>query len=132
MVLFVFVTGAAIITIGSRRALAEVFSSISVSAAGLLVIVIPFSAVVRLHGAGSTITLNSLTEVWNPPELGRQLLLFTLVLVWAGDSAAYFAGHAFGRSKMTPHLSPNKTWEGAAANLLAAFLVAFVFGYWVQ
>jgi phosphatidate cytidylyltransferase len=33
---------------------------------------------------------------------------------------------------MTPHLSPNKTWEGAAANLLAALLVAFVFGYWVK
>src|SRR5882762_604030 len=132
MVLVVFVTGAAIIALGSRRALAEVFSSISVSAAGLLVIVIPFSAVVRLHAAGSTITLNSITEAWNPPELGRQLLLFTLVIVWVGDSAAYFAGHAFGRSKMTPHLSPNKTWEGAAANLLAALLVAAVFAYWMK
>jgi phosphatidate cytidylyltransferase len=132
ILLVLFVVGAAIIALGSRRALADVFASVSVSAAGLLVIVIPFSAVVRLRGAGSTITLNSLSGTWNPPELGRQLLLFTLVLVWVGDSAAYFAGHAFGRSKMTPHLSPNKTWEGAAANLLGALLVALVFGYWVK
>ena len=117
MVLVMFVMGAAIIALGSRRPLAEVFSSVSVSAAGLLVIVIPFSAVVRLNGA---------------ELVGRQLLLFTLVIVWVGDSAAYFAGHAFGRSKMTPNLSPNKTWEGAAANLLGALLVALVFGYWVK
>jgi phosphatidate cytidylyltransferase len=134
MVLVLFVIGAAIIALGSRRPLAEVFASVSVSAAGLVVIVIPFSAVVRLQGIGalSSSTLNALSGAWIPPELGRQLLLFTLVLVWVGDSAAYFAGHAFGRSKMTPHLSPNKTWEGAAANLLASLLVAFVFGHWMK
>jgi len=81
------------------------------------VIVVPFSAVVRLHGVDT---------------VGRQLLLFTLVVVWAGDSAAYFVGRAIGRIKMSPHLSPNKTWEGAAANLLAALLVAAVFGYWMK
>jgi phosphatidate cytidylyltransferase len=117
MVLVFFVMGAAIIALGSRRDLAEVFASVSVSAAGLVIIVIPLSAVVRLHGVD---------------VIGRQLLLFTLVVVWTGDSAAYFAGHAFGRMKMSPHLSPNKTWEGAAANLLAALLVAAVFGYWMK
>ena len=132
ILLVLFVLGVAIIALGSRRALSEVFSSVSISAAGLVVIVIPFSAVVRLHGVGSVFALNALNEASSPPELGRQLLLFTLVLVWVGDSAAYFAGHAFGRSKMTPHLSPNKTWEGAAANLLASLLVAFVFGHWMK
>jgi len=117
MVLVLFVMGAAIIALGSRRALAEVFSSVSVSAAGLVVVVIPFSAVVRLHGVD---------------VVGRQLLLFTLVVVWTGDSAAYFAGLGFGRMKMSPQLSPNKTWEGAAANLLGALLVAAVFGYWMK
>jgi phosphatidate cytidylyltransferase len=115
LVLFVF--GAAIIAIGSRRPLSEVFSSVSVSAAGLVVIVIPFSAVVRLHAVDA---------------VGRQLLLFTLVVVWFGDSAAYFVGNAIGRIKMSPHLSPNKTWEGATANFLGALLVAVVFGYWIK
>jgi phosphatidate cytidylyltransferase len=117
IVLVLFVLGAAIIALGSRRAPAEVFSSVSVSAASLVVIVIPFSATVRLNGVD---------------PIGRQLLLFTLVVVWVGDSAAYFAGHAFGRLKMSPHLSPNKTWEGAGANLLGALLVAAVFAYWMK
>jgi len=140
MVLFLFVLGAAIIALGSRRAVSDVFSSVSVSAAGLVAIVIPFSAVVRLYcvygpvvGAiWSPATIWAAGFVWSPAELGRQLLLFTLVVVWAGDSAAYFAGHTFGRLKMSPHLSPNKTWEGAGANLLGAMLVAVVFARWMK
>lgn len=115
LVLFGFVLGVAAITLGTRRPMAEALASISVSAAGLLFIVLPFSAVVRLHGVGA---------------LGPMLLLFTLVLVWAGDTAAYFVGRSIGRCKLAPQLSPNKTWEGAAANLLGALLVAVAFGYW--
>jgi phosphatidate cytidylyltransferase len=117
MVLVLFITGAAVIALASRRPLAEVFSSVSVSAAGLVVVVIPFSAVVRLHGVDL---------------VGPQLLLFTLALVWVGDSAAYFVGKGFGRMKMSPQLSPNKTWEGAAANLFGALLVAVLFGHWMK
>ena len=114
-VLFAFVLGAAVIALASRRPLAEVFSSISVSAAGLVFVVLPFSAVVRLHGVD---------------VIGPQLLLFTVVVVWAGDTAAYFVGRAVGRSKLAPQVSPNKTWAGAAANFLGAVLVAVAFGYW--
>jgi phosphatidate cytidylyltransferase len=117
MVLVLFIMGAAVIALGSRRPLAEVFSSVSVSAAGLVVVAIPLSTVVRLHGVD---------------VLGPQLLLFTLVVVWVGDTAAYFAGKGFGRLKMSPQLSPSKTWEGAGANLLGALLVAAVFGYWMK
>jgi phosphatidate cytidylyltransferase len=117
MVLFGFVLGVAGISIASRRALSEVLPSISVSAAGLLFVVLPFSAVVRLDGVD---------------VLGPQMLLFTVVLVWAGDTAAYFVGRGIGRWKMTPQISPNKTWEGAAANVLAALFVAALFGYWMK
>jgi phosphatidate cytidylyltransferase len=116
-VLFGYVLGIAAIALGSRHALAEVLPSISVSAAGLLFVVLPLSAVVRLHGVDI---------------LGPQLLLFTVVLVWVGDSAAYFVGSGIGRWKMAPRISPNKTWEGAGANLLGALLVAAVFGYWTK
>ena len=115
LVLFGFLLGAAVITLGIRRPVSEVFGSVSISAAGLLVVVLPFSAVVRLHGLD---------------VVGPQLLLFTLILVWVGDSAAYFAGRAFGKWKLAPELSPNKTWEGAAANLLGSLLVGAIFGYW--
>ena len=57
---------------------------------------------------------------------GRQLVLFTLCLVWAGDMLAYFVGRSFGRVPMAPALSPKKTWEGAFANLVASLLVSSV------
>jgi phosphatidate cytidylyltransferase len=128
MILVLFIVGAAVIALASRRPVADVFSSVSVSAAGLVVVVIPFSSVVRLHG----VDVAGAGSASGPPEIGRQLLLFTLVLVWVGDSAAYFAGKGFGRMKMSPQLSPNKTWEGAGANLLAALLVGALFGYWMK
>jgi phosphatidate cytidylyltransferase len=117
LVLFGFVFGVAVIALGTRRALAEVLPSIAVSAAGLLFVVLPFSAVVRLHGVDI---------------MGPKLLLFTVVLVWVGDTAAYFVGRGIGRWKIAPHISPNKTWEGAGANFLGALLVAVVFGYWTN
>lgn len=117
LILFGFVLGIAAISLGGKRTLTEVLASISVSAAGLVFVVLPFSAVVRLHGVD---------------VVGRWLLLFTVVLVWVGDSAAYFVGRRFGRWKMSPQISPNKTWEGAGANFLGALFVAAVFGYWTK
>lgn len=113
-VLFGALLGYAIIALGNRS-LAEVLPALSVSAAGLIFVVLPFSAVVRLHGID---------------VIGHQLLLFTVVLVWVGDTAAYFVGRSIGRWKLAPTISPNKTWEGAIANFLGALLVAAVFGYW--
>ena len=49
------------------------------------------------------------------------VLLAVLGVVWVADSAAYFAGHQWGRRKLAPAISPGKTWEGVAG---AAFAVA--------
>jgi phosphatidate cytidylyltransferase len=117
IVLFVFLLGVAVIVLASRAPVDKVFSSFAVTAAGIIAIAIPFSTVVRLHGVEG---------------IGRQLLLFTLVVVWVGDTTAYFVGRSMGRWKLAPHLSPNKTWEGAVANLLGALLVAAAFGHWMQ
>ncbi len=58
---------------------------------------------------------------------GKGFLLSVLLIVWVADTAAYFAGRAFGRRKLAPSISPGKSQEGVAgavlANLgLAAFL----------
>ncbi|MDR0250309.1 MAG: phosphatidate cytidylyltransferase [Burkholderiales bacterium] len=52
------------------------------------------------------------------------LLLAVLVLMWLADSAAYFAGRAFGKHKLAPKTSPGKTWEGAIGALLAVTVYA--------
>jgi len=57
------------------------------------------------------IELRSLDPYW---------LLFVLVLNWVGDTAAYYAGRAFGSRKLAPEISPAKTWEGAVASIVAA------------
>jgi len=49
----------------------------------------------------------------------RSQLLLALGVVWVSDTAAFFAGRAFGRHKLAPSISPGKTWEGVAGAFLA-------------
>ena len=58
--------------------------------------------------------------------LGKGFLLSVLLLVWVADTAAYFAGRAFGRHKLAPEISPGKTWEGVAGAVLANLLLTVV------
>ena len=51
--------------------------------------------------------------------LGFALFLLPVVVTWLVDTAAYFAGRAFGRRPLAPVVSPNKTVEGGIAGLLA-------------
>jgi phosphatidate cytidylyltransferase len=55
---------------------------------------------------------------------GPSLVTFLLCVVWAGDTVAYYVGRTLGRHKMAPRLSPNKTWEGAAASVAGSLLAA--------
>ncbi|HTS03870.1 MAG TPA: phosphatidate cytidylyltransferase [Thermoanaerobaculia bacterium] len=43
---------------------------------------------------------------------GWENVLFLLAVVWAGDSAAYYAGRRWGKRRLAPTVSPKKTWEG--------------------
>lgn len=56
------------------------------------------------------------------------LTLAVFVLVWVSDTAAYYVGRAFGRRKLAPLISPNKTWEGSAAGGIAAVAAAVGLG----
>lgn len=58
---------------------------------------------------------------------GVATVLSLFASIWVCDSAAYFAGRAFGKHKLFPRVSPNKTWEGAIAGFVGAvatFLIA--------
>lgn len=55
------------------------------------------------------------------PE-GKWWVLLALPAVWLADSGAYFVGRAFGRHKLSPRLSPNKTWEGYLAGVVTGAL----------
>ena len=53
-------------------------------------------------------------------DIGARLVFFAALVTWATDTGAYLFGVAFGRHKLIPRISPNKTVEGAVGGLLAA------------
>lgn len=58
---------------------------------------------------------------------GAALCLFAFFLINVADTAAYFSGKLFGRRKLAPKISPNKTVEGAIGSLLVTVVVALLF-----
>ncbi|MGI9135332.1 MAG: phosphatidate cytidylyltransferase [Rhodoferax sp.] len=77
--------------------------------------------------------LCALTAAWlaavQARMIGINFLLSVLVLVWAADAFAYFAGRGFGgqifRRKLAPSISPGKTWEGVLGGTFGVLLCAF-------
>lgn len=61
---------------------------------------------------------------WGPveasPWIGAMVVALPLAATWVGDAAAYFFGTAWGRSKLFPAISPNKSWVGAWAGITGA------------
>ena len=60
---------------------------------------------------------------------GGWWLMIVLPIIWAGDTGAYSIGSAYGRHKMTPRLSPKKSWEGYFAGLFTSIIVGAFFSY---
>jgi phosphatidate cytidylyltransferase len=60
--------------------------------------------------------------------LPRDLILLLFVIVWVGDSAAYYGGRAFGRHPLAPKISPKKTVEGAIAGLMGSIVAGAIAG----
>ena len=61
---------------------------------------------------------------------GLKWIFLLLVITWAADSGAYFAGRAFGKNKLFPRVSPKKTWEGVFGGVGLGIIVAVLFLNW--
>lgn len=80
---------------------------VEVLAGGAILLLVAWLSLVRLHQSG---------------EWGPERLLFLFVLIWTMDSLAYFAGRRWGRRRLSPQVSPGKTWEGFLGGLAGALL----------
>ena len=58
---------------------------------------------------------------------GIDKVLLALFIVWATDSGAYFIGSQFGKKKLLPRVSPNKTVEGSLGGIACAIVVTMIF-----
>jgi phosphatidate cytidylyltransferase len=96
------------LTIAMRRTqLAGAYPAAAASSFAFAYIALPMAMLVQLRELSA----------------GAFLILYLLLVVWAGDIFAYFVGRSLGRHLMARRISPKKTWEGAAASLLASLAV---------
>ena len=73
------------------------------------------------------VALTRLAELW--PK-GTQWALFIMLLAFAADTGAYFAGRTFGRVKLAPRVSPGKTWEGVIGGMALAAVASWAASRW--
>jgi phosphatidate cytidylyltransferase len=86
----------------------------AMAAMGLAVLIGPWVAITHLHAHSAK---------------GPYLVLFLLVIVWAADILAYFAGRRWGRTKLAPAISPGKTRAGVYGALAGATLCGAVLAW---
>ena len=72
----------------------------------------------------------AMTRLFDVGLEGRELVIFALVIAWAADVGAYFVGRRFGRTRMAPWVSPNKTWEGVLGGIAAGFCAGLAGRWW--
>lgn len=60
-------------------------------------------------------------------EAGLVFIFYSLFIIWATDSGAYFIGRSFGKRKLWPEISPNKTVAGFVGGIISAVVVASLF-----
>ena len=101
--------------VGMRRIdLSTAFPAAAVSVLAFTYIALPLAFLVQIR------------QQWS----GAFMLLYLLLVVWAGDIFAYFIGRSLGRHLMSPRISPKKTWEGALASVIASLGVGvLVYNY---
>ncbi|MEN9347393.1 MAG: hypothetical protein RLZZ77_904 [Bacteroidota bacterium] len=92
------------------------FEALSKMILGWMYVIVPFSLIMAL----ATVT----------GSFDYQAPLGFFVILWINDSSAYFTGRAFGKNKLYPAISPNKTWEGLIGGMLFSLVAGAVISHW--
>ncbi|MBC7533548.1 MAG: phosphatidate cytidylyltransferase [Oligoflexus sp.] len=98
--------GAILVGVFSAPSVDLAFANVSGFLMGIVYSVFPWIAILALY-----LKANNATYVF-----------FLCLVVWCGDTGAYFTGRAIGKHKLAPRMSPNKTWEGAIGGIMASLI----------
>ncbi|HHW4680844.1 MAG TPA: phosphatidate cytidylyltransferase [Xylella taiwanensis] len=90
--------------------------------AGTLAVIPAWSALILLHSS------NKSSSAFPESMHAHLWLLIAQAMVWAADSGAYFAGRIFGKHKLAPRISPNKTVEGLLGGIFTGLVTVAGFG----
>jgi phosphatidate cytidylyltransferase len=94
------------------------FTNIGFTFLGIIYVSLPFSLIVVIAMRGGT--------------YNYEIVLGSLLLLWASDIGGYFAGTKFGRRKLFARISPKKSWEGAIGSAVFGAVVAFALGHFFR
>jgi phosphatidate cytidylyltransferase len=90
---------------------------------------LPSSAIAVLATTYVGMLSGSLIRLHNDFPEGYKLVFFLLLVVWLGDTGAYYVGKQFGKHKLSPRISPKKTIEGLIGGISASIIAAVVIHY---
>lgn len=93
------------------------FYNLAVTVFGVMYLTVPLGCLIAINYAGVEYNVFD----------GRWTLLYLIMLTKITDIGAFFVGKLFGKHKMSPYISPKKTWEGAAGGLLSALTLSIGF-----
>lgn len=128
LVALVFLMPISILTLELFRNRPHPIFNSSSTILGIIYVTPAFAALESLRNGESAVLVNSSGQ-WD----GFIVVLALFVSVWACDTAAYFVGSKFGRNKILPRVSPNKSWQGAFAGAVSAVLsFVLITHYWLH
>lgn len=91
------------------------FTSIAFTILGIVYVALPFSLMSMI--------------VFRYGDYNPLIAIGILLILWASDTGAYFAGTRFGKRKLFERISPKKSWEGSIGGTILAILMSIVVGY---
>jgi len=110
LIIFPFLASVFMIKIYKKNDITP-FTNIAYTFLGIIYVAIPFAL---LH-----------VIAFETGEYSYEIVLGILLILWASDTGAYFAGITFGRKKLFERISPKKTWEGSIGGGILALAMAF-------
>ena len=84
---------------------------------------------VSLHLIGFVLISAAVTAIYAVWHSSPWWLMYLFLLVWGADSAAYFVGRKFGKKKLAPKVSPNKSVEGLYGGIATTVIIMLVVQY---